>query len=164
MIEIDIPTLVVSSVILLGVITPFILYTIKSKKAKAEFFKKFEEFAAGLNLKVDKREDWRNRYILGLDSTKNVLIYYQTGEKEDKTEVQLRDVLHVNVYQSYLENEKSNGSSKILDQLTLQIHFKNPGKNILNLEIYKSEYYTDLLGETVLASKWAELINQRIIN
>jgi hypothetical protein len=162
MLEIDFPTLVVSGVILLAVIAPFIYYSIKSKKSKAEFFKRFEHFTSGLNLSPDLREDWRNRYILAFDKAKNVLIYYQSGENEEKREISLKDVNRVSVYQTYFENDPASGKSKILDQISLQVHFKNQSKPVLNLEIYNSEHFSDLIGETVLAARWAELINQQL--
>jgi hypothetical protein len=162
MFEIDIATLAVTSVILLAVIAPFIYYSIKSKKAKAEFFKDFKQFTSGLNLSPELQEDWRNRYILAFDRAKNTLIYYQSGENEEKREIPLQEVKRVNVYETYFENDPASGNRKILDQLALQVHFKNPTKQVLNLEIYSSEYYSDLVGETVLAARWAELINQQL--
>jgi hypothetical protein len=160
--EIDLPTLVVSSVILLAVLAPFIYYSIKRKKSKAEFFKRFEHFTSGLNLNPDLKEDWRNRYILALDTAKKVLIYYQSGENEEKREISLKEVNRVSLHQTYIEINSADGNRKILDQLALQVHLKNSAKPVLNLEIYNSEYFSDLVGESVLAAKWAELINQQL--
>ncbi|WP_026969060.1 hypothetical protein [Algoriphagus terrigena] len=162
MIAIDIPTLVLSSVILLGVATPFISYSIKSKKAKAQFLNGFNQYVSGLNLKVDVQEDWRNRYILGIDSTKKTLVYYQIGENETKSQVKLQELSNAVVHQSYLNSDNPTATSKSLEQVTIQLYFKDPAKKTLNLEIYNQEYYSDLLGETLLASKWAELINERL--
>lgn len=162
MIAIDIPTLVLSSVILLGVATPFISYSIKSKKAKAQFLNGFNQYVSGLNLKVDVQEDWRNRYILGIDSTKKTLVYYQIGENETKSQVKLQELSNAVVHQSYLNSDNPTATSKSLEQVTIQLYFKDPAKRTLNLEIYNHEYYSDLLGETMLASKWADLINQTI--
>jgi hypothetical protein len=161
MINIDITTLVVSGVILLAVSAPFISYSVKSKKAKSRFLNSFKEYISSLNLKIDVQEDWRNRYILALDQTKNTLVYYRTGENETKCDIALQDVSRAVVYQSYL-NESSGGNSKILEQVTLQIHFKNPSKKTLHLEIYNQEFYSALLGETVLAAKWADLVNKSV--
>jgi len=162
MIDIDNTTLVMSGVILLGVAAPFISYSIKSKKAKKRFLDGFSDYVSGLNLKIDVQEDWRNRYILGLDHTKNTLVYYQSGENETKSEVALRDVSRAVVYQSYLNGDSPSGTSKTLEHVTLQIHFKNPAKKVQNLEIYNHEFYSDLLGETMLAAKWADLVNKSI--
>ncbi|GAB3225870.1 hypothetical protein J0A67_08155 [Algoriphagus aestuariicola] len=163
MIDIDIPTLAVSGVLLLGVIAPFVSYSIKSKKAKKKFLSGFSDFATQLNLKTDVQEDWRNRYILGLDTSKKALLYYQSGETVENRQVALRDVSKAVVHQSYLGNDTSN-PTKTLDQLALQIHFKDPAKKSLSLEIYNHEYFSDLLGETILATRWAELINKNLPN
>lgn len=160
MIDIDIPTLAVSSVILLGVVTPFISYSIKRKKAKAKFLAIFSEFTNGLNLTVDFQEDWRNRYILGIDKTKKVLVYFQDGESQDKRRIELSEVSRAVVHQSHLESDTS--TKKTLAQVTLQLYLKNPSKKPLELEIYHYDHYSDLLGETILAAKWSELINQNL--
>ena len=160
MIEIDVPTLAVSSVILLGVTAPFISYSIKAKNAKRKFLSGFSKYAADLNLKIDLQEDWRNRYILGIDKAKRTLVYYQTGENEEKVTVPLQELSRAVVYQSYLNGDDPTRKNKPLDQLALQLHFKNPTNKVLNLEIYNQEFYSDLLGETVLAAKWAQTINE----
>ena len=108
------------------------------------------------------QEDWRNRYILGLDKRKNVLVYCQIGENEDKKEVALQEVSRAVVYQYYLNEHDPAANNKTLNQLTLQLYFKTPPNKVLNLEIYNSEFHSDQLGETLLASKWAELINERL--
>jgi hypothetical protein len=162
MINIDSTTLVISSVILLGVAAPFISYSIKSKKAKNQFLKGFNEYVSSLNLKIDVLEDWRNRYILALDQTKNTLVYYQTGENQTKTHVDLEEVSRAVVYQSHMNSDNPSVTSKSIEQVAIQIYFKNSAKKTLNLEIYNHNYYSDLLGETVLASKWAELINKQL--
>lgn len=162
MIAIDIPTLVISGVILLGVAAPFVSYSIKRKKAKTQFLNGFNQYVSGLNLKVDIQEDWRNRYILGIDSTKKALVYYQIGENEKKSQVSLQELSRAVIHQSYLNSDNPGATSKSLEQVTIQLYFKDQAKKTLNLEIYNHEYYSDLLGETLLASKWAELINQRL--
>ena len=142
---------------------PFISYSIKSKKAKNQFLAGFNQQVSDLNLKVDVQEDWRNRYILGLDSSKNSLVYYQSGDNEKISQVSLHELSRAVVHQSYLNSDNPNTTGKSLEQVILQLHFKSPNKKPLYLEIYNHELHSDVLGETLLASKWAELINQHLI-
>ena len=142
------------------VVAPFVFYSVKQKKAKARFLRHFQQLTSELNLNIDLQEDWRNRYILGLDKRKNVLVYCQIGENEDKKEVALQEVSRAVVYQYYLNEHDPAANNKTLNQLTLQLYFKTPPNKVLNLEIYNSEFHSDQLGETVIASKWAEVINQ----
>jgi hypothetical protein len=162
MIDIDVPTLAVSTVILLGVLTPFVTYSIKSRKARNKFLNGYNEFTRRMNLTIDIQEDWRNRYIFGLDKTKGVLTYYQAGESSIEKYIPLDEVSKAVIHQTYLNGEDGSSAKKALDQIELQIHFKNAGKKTMYLEIYKHENYSDLLGETILAAKWAELINQSL--
>jgi hypothetical protein len=161
MIDIDVPTLAVSTVILLGVLTPFVTYSIKSRKARNKFLNGYNEFTHRMNLTIDIQEDWRNRYIFGLDKTKRVLTYYQVGESTIEKYIPLDEVSKAVVHQTYLNGEDG-GAKKALDQIEIQIHFKASSKKTMYLEVYNNENYSDLLGETILAAKWAELINQNL--
>lgn len=162
MFDIDMPTLIVASTFITAILAIFIYYSQKSKKSRKEFLGKFNHFLSGLNLKPDLLDDWRNRYILALDQNKKVLVYCRFGENEQKIAVPLPEVSKVSVSETFQEHEQNSSSSKILNQLTLKVQFKNPGKESLDLQIYSADDYSDLLGETVLAAKWSSTINQQL--
>lgn len=162
MFDIDIPTLVVTSVFIAAVTAVFIYYSLKSKKERKEFQSKFNQFISGLNLKPEKKEDWRNRFILGIDSHKQTLVYCDFGKSEDKIVISLPEVSKAVVHEVFQEHEQSSTSRKVLENLFLKIQFKNPVKASINLPIYSAEDFSDLLGETVLASNWAQFINQEL--
>ncbi len=162
MFDIDIPTLVVASAFMAGVAAIFFYYSIKNKRAQKQFLEKFNQFISGLNLNTDIKEDWRNRYILGLDQQSKMLVYCNFGDNEAKVAVALPEVSKVDVSEQYREPEKGSNSRKILENLALKVQFKNPSKEALHLQIYSAEEYSDLLGETVLASHWAKIINQQL--
>ncbi|MDO8967900.1 hypothetical protein [Algoriphagus sp.] len=162
MFDIDIPTLVIASVFIAAVSAIFIYYSLKIKKERKEFQDKFNQFISGLNLKPEKKEDWRNRYIIGIDPQKQTLVYCDFGKSEEKIAISLPEVSKVVVHEVFRELEQSSTSRKVLENLFLKIQFKNPGKPALNLPIYSAEDFSDLLGETVLASNWAQIINQQL--
>ena len=162
MFDIDMPTLLVASFFITAILAAFLYYSLKNRKSRKEFYGKFNHFLEGLNLKADVQEDWRNRFILGLDKNKKTLIYCNFGENEQKIAVALPEVSKVSVSETFQEQEQAATPRKILDQLALKIQFKNPGKEALSLLIYSAEEYSDLLGETVLAAKWSNTINQQL--
>lgn len=164
MFDIDIPTLVVASVFLAAVSAIFLYYSLKNKKARKEFLEKFNGFVSELNLNPDIKEDWRNRYFLGLDQQSKTLVYCNFGENGSKIAVALPEVRKVAVAEDFRENENALNTKKTLENLTLSIEFKNPTKAAIQLPIYSAEEYSDLLGETVLASHWAKIINQQLTN
>lgn len=164
MFDIDIPTLVVASVFMAAVSAIFFYYSLKNKKSRKEFFDKFNGFISELKLNPNIREDWRNRYILGLDQQSKTLVYCNFGEKGSKIALALPEVKKVAVAEDFQENGSTAGTRKILENLTLRIEFKSPTKPAIQLPIYSAEEYSDLLGETVIASKWAQLINQQLTN
>lgn len=162
MFDIDIPTLVVASVFMAAVLAIFFYYSFKSKKTRKEFYEKFNQFISGLNLNPTIKEDWRNRFILGLDQNKKTLVYCNFAENGEKIAVALPEVSKVSVSETFQEMGPANSTKKILDQLALKIQFKSPEKESLSLLIYSADDYTDLLGETVLASHWAKIISQQL--
>jgi hypothetical protein len=162
MFDIDIPTLVVASVFMATVFAIFFYYSLKGKKARKEFSQKFNQFISGLNLNPDIKEDWRNRYVLGLDQQNKMLVYCDFGQDGKQLAIALPEVSKVDVAELYLEPVNAANTRKILENLALKIQFKNPGKSAIQLPIYSSEEFSDLLGETVLASNWAKIINQQL--
>ena len=50
MFDIDMPTLIVASAFLAAVAAVFVYYSLKNKKAKKEFYGKFNQFISELNL------------------------------------------------------------------------------------------------------------------
>lgn len=162
MFDIDIPTLVVASVFMAAVAAIFFYYTMKSARARKEFSAKFNGFTSGLNLNPEVKEDWRNRYILGLDQQSKTLVYCNFGQNESKIAVPLPEVSKVDVSELYSEPIKGTTAKRTLENLALRVQFKNPSKEALHLPIYSAEEYSDLLGETVLASNWVKIINQQL--
>lgn len=162
MFDIDIPTLVVASAFIAAVAAIFFYHSIKNKKARKEFLEKFNRFTQGLNLKPDIKEDWRNRYILGLDQQSKMLVYCNFGDKEEKLAIALPEVSKVDVSEYFQESTNGTKPSRVLENLALKVQFKNPSKPAVQLPIYSAEEFSDLLGETVLASQWAKIINQQL--
>ncbi len=162
MFDIDIPTLVVASVFMAIVFAIFFYYSIKSKKARKEFLEKFNRFISELNLEPNLKEDWRNRFILGLDQQNKTLVYCNFADKEEKVVIALHEVSKVDVSEYFQESTNGTKATKVLENLALKIQFKNPSKPAVQLPIYSAEEYSDLLGETVLARNWAKIITQEL--
>lgn len=162
MFDIDIPTLVVASVFMAIVFAIFIYYSQKIKKTRKELLEKYNRFITERNLKPTLKEDWRNRYILGIDQQSKTLVYCNFGNTEEKLTIALGEVSKVDILEDFQEGSNGVKSYKTLENLALKIQFKNPSKAALQLSIYSAEEYSDLLGETVLASNWAKLINQEL--
>ncbi len=118
--------------------------------------------ALSQNSKIDLQETWRHEYAIGIDSSKKILFYHQDSLEGSPKSIELRDFRKVSVSKKLLEL-KSGGSAKpVLDQITLELLPKDSKKAAIHLELYDGEKYSDLLGETLLAEKWAELIQKNL--
>lgn len=162
MFDIDSTTLVVASVFISAVTAIFVYYAVKNKKAKAELLTKYNQFVSSQNLKTETNETWRNRFMLGLDTQSKTLVYCDFSEKEEKLAVPLAEVSKVVIHEVFRELENTSGARKTLENLVLKVQLKNLSKPSIHLPIYSADDYSDLLGETVIASNWATLINQQL--
>jgi hypothetical protein len=162
MFDIDIPTLIVASIFIAIFLPVFFYYSVKSKKARMEFCEKFNCFISKLNLNLSLKEDWRNRYILGLDKLSMMLVYCNFVDKEEKLAISLPEVSKFEVSEYFYESSNGTKSNKVLENLSLKIQIKNQSKTAILLPIYSAGEFPDLLGETVLASNWAKIINQKL--
>lgn len=160
MITID-PITAVLSIALFGALaTPFILHIQKNKKKEKLLTQKLQEAGKSVNAKPDQLEMWRQLYAIGLDTSKKALLYHQEGEINTSFCIPLADIKKVAV----LKKTKEVGESKktVIEFVGLEIQSSNSTKKPVILEIFNEEKFSDLLGETVLAEKWAEIIKKHL--
>ena len=158
MISID-PVSAVLALVLFGAFTvPFIYHFQKNKQKEKQLSLKLLDVGKTAGAKPDLIETWRNQYALGLDTPKKVLLYLSEGEANNSFCIPLSEVKKVTV----LIKTKEIGELKkpVVEHVGLEIYFTSPTKKSIILEIFNEEQFSDLMGETVLAEKWAESIKK----
>jgi hypothetical protein len=161
MIDIE-PVTLVMSLALFGAFTvPFIYHSQKNRKKEAFLKGHLFEVAKNLGAIPDQTEIWRNQYALGIDTTKRVLSYHREVPNSNSMVFDLKDFKKASIVKRNLEIKNGETHKSILDYLALELIPKS-GNNPIQLEIYDGEQFSDLLGETVLAEKWAELIQRNL--
>jgi iron only hydrogenase large subunit-like protein len=162
MFDIDPVTLIMSCVLFCAFAAPFIYYANQNGKKELALKAKLTKTALAGEATPDQVEVWRNQFGLGLDSKKNILVYLHESEVNISYIVDLEDVKQAVVRKRTREVNGTSGKTTVVDYVGLELHYKAENKKSILLEIYDGEEFTDLLGETVLAEKWAGLINQRL--
>lgn len=160
MISID-PVSAVLALVLFGAFTvPFIYHFQKNKKKEKQLSLKLQDAGKTAEAKPDLIETWRHQYALGLDTTRKVLVYLSEGEVNNSFCIPLSEVKKVSV----LIKTKEIGELKktVIEHVDLEIYFISPTRKALMLEIFNEEQFSDLMGETVLAEKWAEIIKKHL--
>jgi hypothetical protein len=160
MISID-PVTAVLSLVLFGAFSvPFIYHFQKNKKKQKQISQKLQEAGISANAKPDQLEIWRQQYAIGLDTSAKVLFYHQDGEVNTTFCIPLTDIKKVTSLKKKKEIDESKKS--VIDFVGLELQYLSPSKKPLVLEIYDGDKFSDLIGETVLAEKWATTIQKHL--
>jgi len=154
MFDIEPISLVISLVIMLLFSTPFVIFKRKqSQKIKAQ--KLFlEQLQAKAGLKFDQSDDWRDRYFIGLDSERKVLVYVIFGTENTVHQIDLFKATDVKVLKMEREAKVEGKPINVIDSLNLKIQLMGDKPDSKILEFYDSELFSDNLGELPLIQKW----------
>jgi hypothetical protein len=159
MFSIDPVTAVLSLVLFCAFTVPFIYHYQKNKGKEKLLLQRLKEIASQSGAIPDRIEIWRYHYAIGLDKTKKQLIYVLEGENSYAICLPLSEVKKVSVLKKNREIETNEGKKTILEQVVLELNLGSNKKPSL-IEFYNEDRFSDLMGEEVLAEKWAELIRQ----
>lgn len=157
------PVTLVFSFVLFGAFTvPFIYHSQKNKKKDSQLLERLLEKALSLDARIDTQESWRHEYALGIDSNKKILFYYSDSQEESPLAINLKEYRNVSVSKKFLEVKTESNSRSVLDFVSLELIPKESKKGGIHLELYDGEKYSDLLGESLLAEKWAEIVQKNL--
>lgn len=161
MFNIDLTILAISIVGIVAFIVPFFIKHQGNKKTTLKVRQQLNEKLLENQLSVQEEEIWRDRYFLGLDKSKNKLIYIQDISKMTLQIIDLEKISTVSIHEtSHHVGDKKNGRT-IIDSIHLSIQSKDTSKT-LTLEVFNSDYFSDLFGEPVFAKRWKEIIEKQL--
>jgi hypothetical protein len=142
---------------------PFYLNGRKVKLRERQAQKLLADFTLyhGLNLK--DKDQWRDKYFIGLDKEKAQVVYNGDISQNNYKCIRLDQIKRVSITE--VSHQVTNGkkSHKELDRLDLILINQNE-KPIHVLEFYDGDQYSDLVGEAVLIKKWEALLKDSIKN
>jgi len=164
MFGIDASTLFVSLLFMFAIISPFVYYGFKNKKLQRTQLENFQSFAKSIGVTPAKIENWRNLYLLGLDPNSKILIYFKDGSNQEKSFINLVEVIKINIYEKSRIVELGVEKRNVIDYLGIQFIFKDHYKPEKIIEIYDAELFSGQDGESVLAKKWVELLRNQLNN
>lgn len=160
--EFTISGMIYASLGLLIVSFPYLFYILKSKRIAKDNSLSFQEFTLSQNLNLDKIQSWRNHYMLGLDSSKNTLVYGRQGQFPAQTLVRLDEIDHVRLESFYREVKERNERRQKLEHLYLVLHFKDSAKLPKSIPIYDADEVQSLADEIAIAHKWLNYLKDQL--
>ena len=162
MFEIEPVTLSVCILLLCAFCAPFLYYSKKNSKRNKQLIAKLYELAGSSGANLSEVETWRARYGIGVDSTKKVLVYFQSGEDEATKILNLNDYGKVSLLKNYPEEKPGKQNYRIPESVAIELVPRLDSSAIHRLEFYHADHFTDLQGETVLADKWYQTLKNQI--
>ncbi|MFC5191341.1 hypothetical protein ACFPIK_06150 [Algoriphagus aquatilis] len=161
MFSIDPVTAILSFVLFCAFSVPFIYHIQKNKAKEKLLLQKIKAEGQSQGVQATELETWRNQYAIGLDPSKKVLLYTFLGELEISCSIHLSDVKKVSISRKTREAGNEEAKRTLIDKVGLEFTHASAKKNTY-FEFYDSELFSDLAGETLLAEKWAELIQKHL--
>lgn len=141
---------------------PYLYYIIKSREKESKYAHSFQEFTSTRNVVLDKVQKWRNHYILGLDSERNMLIYYKYGQFPSEVTVNLEEVDHASLDVHYEVLTTGNQRNRRPEYLNILLYFKDPKRAVKSITVYDKKEVAKLDDELSIANYWVQTINSHL--
>ena len=164
MFDIDATTLFVSLIFIIALSSPFVYYSLKTKRNYKIKLETFLNFSKTIGVNPTQIENWRNQYFLGYDPNAKTVVYFRDGSDPELTFINLGEVNKISIQEKTHLVESGVEKRNVLDYLGIQFNFKDHYKPEKLIEIYDSELFTGQDGEVVLAKNWVELLNNQLKN
>lgn len=162
MFEIDYITIGFAVVLSLAFIAPLYLNHRKNKKI-AEVKNQFlADLAKEKGLIFSQKDTWRNRYMLGFDTTVKKLVYVNFEEVPVVMEIDLDQIQSIEIHEKSHEIDTGNGKRKVVDNLDLTFYLKSPQGKKITLEFYDAERFSDMNGELPLIRNWQSILQSNL--
>ncbi|TXE11426.1 hypothetical protein [Algoriphagus aquimarinus] len=123
---------------------------------------KLNELAQLKGVNPTEIDTWRFRYALGLDVSQNVLVYLCQDTTSVSYSLNLADFKTVRLIKRYQEINGKSQTQKLPEYLALELVPVDSVAQVVSLELYDGELFSDLMGETVLADKWVGILNKQL--
>lgn len=162
MFEIDPVTFLMSCILMCAFSVPFIYNGQKNKKIARTLMAKLNELAQLKGANPTEIDIWRFRYALGLDVSQNVLVYLCQDTTSVSYSLNLADFKTVRLIKKYQELNGKSQTQKLPEYLALELVPVDSVAQVVSLELYDGELFSDLMGETVLADKWVGILNKQL--
>ena len=156
MFEIDYIGLIVSMVLMAAFIAPIYLNVRKNNKKLRDLLRTFDQLALEKGLVIQEKDNWRNRYIIGLDPVAKKLLYLCDSGERQVIVVDLQQLQLVKLHEQSHQVGKGKDSYQIADLLVLQLYLQNQAT--ISLTYYDGDQFSDLHNEKPLILKWQKLL------
>lgn len=157
----DFKFMLVSAILVLLVMLPFILLPFLQNSDRKKLDKKFHREEKNNDLHIGLKELWNQNFI-GIDPTQKKLLFVQKNEEEFI--VECIDLNTVNSCKPHIEEisvKKDKKTENLLTSVYLEFSFKNSEVK-KSIKLFDDELHISQDLEVKHANKWADLIKQQL--
>jgi hypothetical protein len=159
--NIDFISLGVSIVLIIAFIAPIYLHIRHRNLQMSRSLAEIEKFIQKHGLNLTRKEHWRDRYYIGLDSKNGKLLYTSDMLTTPPSLLDLRQVGRIILEEHFHYVQIRKEKTKVLDSIHLQLLGKE-GQELHRLECYDGNKFSDLSGEAMLAKQWIKVIEEAL--
>lgn len=163
MFDIDLISFSIAVILIAAFALPFYLNARKVKLRERKALKILADITSTHGLNLQEKDQWRDKYFIGLDKEKAQLVYSADISQDYYKCIHLDQIKRVSIAEVSHQVTNWKDSHKELDRLELILINQND-KPIHLLEFYDGDQYSDLVGEAVLIKKWETLLKDSIKN
>lgn len=159
----DTSSLVIGLILGLLCIIPAWLFQRTQNKATRILKKTFKQAATTNNLTISESDMWHNFYSIGLDNSKNKLLYLKHKDSDDQTViVDLSTIEKCSMDRKTHQTGSGKHSATTINHLDLALIHNDAQHSRDLLEFYDESISSQLNGEPVLLEKWQKLITEKL--
>lgn len=157
----DFKFILVSAILVLLVMLPFILLPLLTNSDRKKLDKKFHREEKNSDLHIGLKELWNQNFI-GIDPTQKKLLFVQQNDEEFTVEcVDLNTVLSCKPHIEEISVKKDKKTENLLTSVYLEFSFKNSEVK-KSIKLFDDELHLSQDLEVKHANKWADLIKQQL--
>lgn len=154
--------MLIASLTILFIGFPYFFHWWKSRQSEKRNSLTLKEYIETEHLHLDVMESWRNHYTLGLDYSRNILVYARQGQFPTITSIGLDEVDHLRLDAHYKYSGRFPKAVKKLDYLDLVLYFKDPKRLPKSIPIFDELEVPFLADEIAIANNWMKNIFSRL--
>ncbi|MBW3468084.1 hypothetical protein [Arthrospiribacter ruber] len=149
----------ISLLLIAAFIAPLYVYTKRVKEKNRFLIQNQLAQAKNLGFELLEYEMWRGRYFLGIDQSRQYLLFNPEMGTSELEVIALSKINSTGVSQEV--RTLISGKEKVIIIDKIGIELKGSDKSTY-VEVFDRTYYSDLNGEKVIAQKWLGIIKNAI--
>ncbi len=155
----DYKTTLISAVLVLICIAPFIIFGINRKKKKCVLRDKLAAMASQKSCTISSYDTW-DHHAMGMDKHNGMLFFYRNGKEEEiNLAIDLKGIKKGKLNETSRNIGNKNNNTKVIEKLEMELLPLSEQQQTMRLSFYENDSNTTLGDELQLLQKWVDLVN-----